>query len=119
MSKVWHVTGVSLALTLGLGVGVSLLGWLLGWHTALQFSNGLFVAGSVVIIVGLTGFFGGVGARADFKWMYVQSVGDRSLAEQSKLWLADALRGYNIVATSTLSGVLLIGLSILVDQIFG
>lgn len=119
MSKVWHVMGISLALTLGLGAGVGLLGWLLGWHTALQFSNGLFVAGSVVIIVGLAGFFGGVGARVDFKLMYAQSVGDRSLAERSRFWLADALRGYNIVATSTLTGVLLIAFSILVDQIFG
>lgn len=98
---------------------VALLGLILGWRTAVQYSNGLFMAGSVVVILGIAAVWGGFTARGNFAVTYAQSVSDMSIAERGKLWMLDALRGYNAVVVSAISGLLLIGLSILVYTLFG
>ena len=111
------VTGVTFALVVS--ILVALFGFVSGWRRPVQYSNGLFVVGAAVIIFGLLAVWGGFTSRGNFAMTYAQSVSDMSLAERSKLWMVDALRGYNVVTTCAVCGALLIGLSILVYQVFG
>ena len=83
----------------------SLPDWLAGHH--------------FVVILGLVAVWGGFTARGDFRITYAQSVSDMSIVERGKLWMLDALRGYNAVVVATICGVLLIGLSILTFNLFG
>ncbi len=44
-------------IALVVGILVSVIGWLLGWKTSVQFSNGLFISGGLIIVFGpLQGF---------------------------------------------------------------
>src|SRR5574338_711302 len=108
-----HVFTTGAALAAAVALLVALFGVLRGWQTAVQFSNGLFVTGSAVIILGLLAVWGGFTARGNFAITYAQSVSDMSIAERGKLWMLDSLRGYNALVVATISGVLLIGLAVL------
>ena len=110
------VTAAVLAVIISLLV--SLFGLVSGWRTSILFSNGMFVTGSAVIIFGLLSVWGGFTARGSFAITYAQSVSDMSILERGKLWMLDSLRGYNVVVVTTVCGVLLIGLSILIYQVF-
>lgn len=116
---VLRIAIMALLCTLILGALVGLYGWVAGWRSATEFSNGLFVTGSAVIIFGLLSAWGGFTSRGNFEMTYAQSVGDMSLAERVKLWTVDALRGYNVLIAATIIGALLIGLSVLIYTIFG
>ena len=110
------VTAAVLAALIGLLV--TLVGLVSGWRMAILYSNGMFVTGSAVIIFGLLSVWGGFTARGSFAITYAQSVSDMSILERGKLWMLDSLRGYNVVVVTTLCGVLLIGLSMLIYNLF-
>lgn len=111
------VTGFVLAV--GASLLVALYGLVAGWRTATHFSNGMFVVGSAVIIFGLLAVWGGFTSRGDFAMTYSQSVSDMSLPERTRLWMLDSLRGYHVVAVMTFCGILMIGLAVLIDKVFG
>ena len=111
------VTGFALAG--GSSTLVALYGFIVGWRTAVHFSNGMFVVGSAVIIFGLLAVWGGFTSRGDFAMTYSQSVSDMSLPERTRLWVLDSLRGYNVVAVMTFCGILMIGLAVLIDKAWG
>jgi hypothetical protein len=98
---------------------VAIFGLIAGWRSATQYSNGMFAMGSAVIIFGLLAVWGGFTSRGSFAINYSQSVSDMSLLERGKLWMVDSLRGYQAVAVMTVCGVLMIGLSVLIYEIFG
>ena len=52
--------GIAAGFVAGLAVGVvvGLFCWVSGWRSSLEFSNGLFVAGSAIIIFGLLSAWG-------------------------------------------------------------
>jgi hypothetical protein len=79
----------------------------------------MFAMGSAVIIFGLLAVWGGFTSRGNFAINYSQSVSDMSLLERGKLWMVDSLRGYQTVAVMTVCGVLMIGLSVLIYEVFG
>lgn len=106
------------AITIIVGGLTSLIGWIAGWHTTVQFSNGLFVAGSAVGLIGLLAVLGGYRARASFGIQYSQSTSDMNLSERTKMWVKDINQGYNALIVGVVSGALLIGLAIVVDKIF-
>jgi len=108
----------ALFLSLVIGLITSGIGALLGWETSTLFSNGLFIAGSACIILGIFTLLGGASIRADFSLLYGQSAGDASIAERTRRWVADMSQGYNALILLFLTGVLLIGLSILVGSLF-
>lgn len=111
------LTGIALGAAASVLVGV--FGLIAGWRTALHFSNGMFVVGSVLIIFGILMVWGGFTSRANFGMTYSQSVSDMSLGERSKLWVLDSLRGYNAVVVTTIGGGVMFGLSVLIYQLFG
>ena len=91
---------------------VVFMGLLLGWQTSTQFSNGLFVAGVLLLLIGLVSFQGYGQRTMSGPPVY----GDP--AERSKLWAADTFQGQNLLAFLGLSGLLLFGLSFLVGRLF-
>jgi len=113
-----HMLVIIPAITIIVGGLTALIGWLAGWHTTIQFSNGLFVAGSAVGLLGLLAVLGTYRARASFGIQYSQSTSDMNLSERAKLWVKDINQGYNALIVGVVSGVLLIGFAILVDKIF-
>lgn len=108
-----------LASGLVIGLLVALFGWVSGWRTAIQFSNGMFVTGSAIIIFGILAVWGGFTNRGNFAQTYAQTASDMSLPERAKLMYMDVLRGYNVLITATIVGVVLIGLSVLAYNLFG
>jgi hypothetical protein len=109
---------IILIITIVIGSAVALIGWIAGWQTSTQFSNGFFISGSVVGLVGLLTVLGGYRARASFGIQYSQSTSDMNLSERAKLWIKDLNQGYNALIVCIVSGALLIGLAILIDKLF-
>ncbi len=94
------------------GIVVSILGLMLGWKTSTQFSNGFFVAGVILIAIGLISFQGYSQRTVDWP------PDDLDPAKRSNLWAADISRGKNLMAFLGISGLLLFGLSFLVLRLF-
>jgi hypothetical protein len=109
------VTGVVLVALFGLLV--KLFGIVGGWRSTLQFSNGMFLMGLAVILLGLLFVWGGFTVRGSFFNIYSETVGELSLVERSRLWMLDSLRGYNVLVVAIICGALLIGLSVIIYTI--
>jgi hypothetical protein len=107
----------TLLLSLLVAMLVSALGWLLGWKTTTQFSNGLFLPGGILIVLGILSVMGGYGMRSDFKVIYSQSAGDMSTAGRAKRWAADMTQGYSAFIFLLVTGGFLVGLAALVGMV--
>jgi hypothetical protein len=94
------------------GIVVSIIGFMLGWKTSTQFSDGFFWAGVIMIAIGFISLQGYFQRAPD--WPPAHS----DPADRAKLWAADAFRGKTLMAIFGVSGLLLIGLSILVSSLF-
>ncbi len=114
-----RLIGVALLIAVLLGLVVLGLGWLRKWNTPIQYSNGFFAAGAISIVLGLFSVMGGFSMRSDFKVLYSQSAGAMNLAERGKLWMADITQGYGSLILLSLTGALLVGVSIFVGRLSG
>lgn len=89
---------------------VVLIGLKSEWKTSIQFSDGFFWAGALMIFIGFASYQG-----------YRQPIEGPEVyldpAERSHLWEADTFRGKNLMAVFGLSGLLLFGLSFLVGRL--
>jgi hypothetical protein len=94
------------------GIVVTILGLMLGWKTSIQFSNGFFWAGALMIIVGFVSYQGYSQRFGDGPQVYLEP------EERTQLWAADTFRGKNIMAMFGVSGLLLFGVSLLVGKLF-
>lgn len=94
---------------------VWIIGLASGWETV-DYSNGMFIAGALAIVVAILSSFDGWGHRAGSKQMDGQAAGEMSLAGRARLWVQDLTRGYNAVLLMSIVGILLIGLSVLVGS---
>ena len=99
------------------GIIVSLIGWLAGWNTSIQFSNGLFISGSLIIILGVFSIAGGYNKRADPNLTYAQSAGDMNLEGRARRLVADMRQEYHASIFLSLTGGFLIGMAILVGSV--
>jgi len=113
-----RMVGLTLLLALAIGAIVGCIGWLAGWKTGTQFSNGLFLPGALVIVAGLFSVMGGWGMRSDFRVVYSQSAGDMSVGERTKRWMADINQGYGAFVSLLLTGGFLVALAVLVGMIY-
>ncbi len=114
-----HLAGVIFVITFLAAVLIALIGWIAGWKTSLQYSNGYFITGAAVILLGMLSVIGNYQIRSNFGVQYSQSSGSMNLSERTRLWVADLRQGYNALIVCAISGGLLIGLAVLVDKIFG
>ena len=111
----------AILLSLVSGIVVAIAGIILGWQTSTQFSDGFFWAGAIVISIGFVNLMGMLSQRTVSGLPYSQSAVHLDVAERFKIWNADILRGYNLLAFLFISGLLLLGLSglvILVGRLF-
>ncbi len=100
-------------------LAIGLMGWILGWRTAVEFSNGFFMSGSAVIIFGLLALWAGFTSRGDFAQTAPALDGNEPVAQRIK-WIAiEVLRDYNVLATTAIIGLVMIGMSIVAYQFFG
>lgn len=102
----------AIVLTLISGIVVAILGVLLGWKTATQFSDGFFWAGAILISLGVLNILGGRNQPAS-GLPTSQSAVRVDYEERFKLWRADTRRGQNLLAWLGISGLLLFGLAYL------
>ena len=103
------------------GIIVSIIGLMRGWKTSTQFSDGFFWAGAIVISIGFVNLLGMFSQRTVSGLQYSQSAVHLDAAERFKIWEADILHGYNLMAFLGISGLLLFGLAgltILVGRLF-
>jgi hypothetical protein len=103
------------------GIVVAIAGLILGWKTSTQFSDGFFWAGAIVIAVGFVNVLGMFSQRTVSGLQYSQSAVHLDATERFKIWEADILHGYNLLAFLGTSGLLLFGLAglaILVGRLF-
>ncbi len=95
------------------GIAVAIIGLMLGWKTPTQFSDGLFWAGAIVILLGFASWRGY--SRGTFRGPPVHM----DPTERSRLWAADTWRGKNLIAVLGISGLLLFGSAIVVSLVGG
>jgi hypothetical protein len=91
---------------------VAIIGLILGWKTSTQFSDGFFWAGAILILFGFISLRG-YGYHST-GWLPAKL----DSADRARLWGADAFRGKILMAYLGISGLLLLGLSILVSRLF-
>lgn len=111
--------GLVLALTLVVTLVVLMIGWFGKWNTVAQFSNGFFAAGMILAVIGILSVAGGFAQRANFGILYSQSAGDASLGERAQRMVADIQQGYGVLVLLAGSGLLLMVISVAVNQLFG
>lgn len=100
---------------------VVITGFMLGWNSSTQFSDGFFWAGAIVISIGFVNLLGMFSQRTVSGLQFSQSAVHLDASERFKIWQADILRGYNLLAFLGTSGLLLFGLAglaILVGRLF-
>ena len=103
------------AIAAGIGAAVSLAGQLIGWQKAVQYANGLYIAGIALIGLGLLTISGGVAQRGNFSIRYAESASQRTLMERNQRWWSDTMQGYSMLITFCLIGGFLILAGVLVE----
>ena len=93
------------------GIVVSIIGLLLRWTTYIQFSDGFFWAGAIVISIGVINLMGMFSQRTVSGLEYSQSAVHLDATERFRIWESDMLHGYKLLAFLGTSGFLLLGLS--------
>jgi len=118
MKKLLQSLKKSLIISGIISVILLLAGLILAWKTAVQFSNGFFWAGAILIIFGALSIFGGYSMRSNFGVVYSQSAGDANILERTKQWITDTEQSYSIYVLLLICGAILMLLSVLIDVIF-
>ena len=120
-SKISHILrllGIISGLTFLVTLIVLIVGFALQWNTAVQFSNGFFIAGAIVILLGTLSVTGGFQQRASFPIVYAETAGDASLAERGQRMIADISQRYRVLVLLIGMGILLIGISMAIPELF-
>jgi hypothetical protein len=89
---------------------VLITGLVSGWKTFIQFSDGFFWAGAILMSLGFLNALSrssSTSAGPEYK----QAAGVSESDARFKLWQANTFQGYRILAILGLSGLLMLGLS--------
>jgi hypothetical protein len=108
-------------LTLISGIVVVTIGLTRGWRTPTQFSDGFFWAGAIILSLGFVNLLGTFSQRSVSGLQYSQSAVHLDATERFRIWEADILHGYKLLAFLGISGLLLLGLAglaILIGKLF-
>lgn len=116
--QILGLVGVILGITLVVSLIVIIIGWVYGWDKPVQFSNGFFVAGAIVILLGTLSVAGGFQQRANFPMLYAESAGQSSISERAQRMVGEINQRYGVLVLMIAAGVLLIGISIAIGTFF-
>lgn len=97
-----------------IGAVLGLAAFLFGARNPVHFSNVFFIAGGILIFIGLLSLMGGYRSRADFKTVYSQSAGDPNLNQRNQRWMADTLQSYSMLVYFVLTGGFLLAAGIFI-----
>ena len=93
------------------------LALLIGWRTAYQLGNCLFLIGGLVIGMGAFSIFGSWGSARNFRYQHAESAGLDDIPNRTKRTLADLEATYSFAAIAGLAGLLLILTSIILQSV--
>ncbi len=102
------LAGRILGTTILIALAVLLLGYFLGWNQPAQYSNGFFVAGAILVVIGVYTVFGGFAQRANFGMTYAESAGQAGIAERNQRTAGDIVQRYGTMIFLVVTGLLLI-----------
>ncbi len=102
----------AILLSLISGIVVAIIGSMLGWKTSIQFSDGFFWAGVILIAIGVISYQGYSRRTSEGPAVSLDP------ADRANLWAADTFRGKNLLAFFGISGLLLFGGAFLVGRLF-
>ena len=111
-----RLLGTILGSTLIGSLIVIIVGFVLRWNTPVQFSNGFFVAGVIVIVLGMFTITSGFEQRADPRLLYAESVSQDSLPERNQRLVSEIHERYGALTFMAVTGLLLIVLSVAISK---
>jgi hypothetical protein len=111
-THVFGLVGVILAITLVVSLIVLIVGLVYDWDQPVQFSNGFFIAGAIVILLGTLSVAGGFQQRGNFQMTYAESAGQASIPERAQRMMGDINQRYGMLVLMIGAGALLIGISV-------
>jgi len=114
----WRLLANTLLLALVIGLVVACAGWLLGWKASVQYSNGFFGVGGILIVIGILSVMGGFGGRADSHMLFSQSAGSMDINERNQRLVSDMTQGYQAFIFLFLLGGFLVALAVLTANVF-
>lgn len=97
---------------------VFLIGYLQRWSQQVQYSNGFFIAGAILIVMGIFTVAGGFTQRADFHIIYAETAGQANIAERNQRMAADITQRYGSMIFLLASGLLLILIAVGIGRFF-
>jgi hypothetical protein len=103
---------------LAMSVVVLVLGYILGWHELVTYSNAFFWAGAIWVVIGVFSVTSGFQQRANFGMTYAQTVSDANISERNQQMDADITERYGAMIFMTVTGLLLIGVAVATGQFF-
>lgn len=112
-----RLAGKILGTTILIAIVILVLGYLLIW-AAVQYSNGFFVAGAILIVMGVLSVASGFFQRADFHLVYAETAGDANLAERGQRMAEDITQRYGNMIFLLATGGLLILISVGIGNYF-
>jgi hypothetical protein len=114
----WKLAGKIFGTTIVIALAVLLLGYFLRWSQPAQYSNGFFLAGAIMVVMGVYTVVGGFEQRANFGMTYAESAGQANIAERNQRTAADIAQRYGTMIFLVATGVLLILIAIGIGQFF-
>jgi hypothetical protein len=107
-----RLVGIALVLTMLISLIVLGFGLIKQWDQPVEFSNGFFIAGAIVIVLGVFSVAGGFAQRANFPIVYAETATQASLSERTQRMMADINQRYGLIVLFGAVGILLIAISI-------
>jgi hypothetical protein len=108
------IVGTTVLITLA----VLLLGYFLSWNQPIQYSNGLFIAGAIMVVLGVYTVVGGFEQRASFGITYAESAGQAGIAERNQRTAEDITQRYGTMIFLGATGLLLILIAVGIGRFF-
>ncbi len=115
---VLRLIGMILGTTALISLAVLLIGYFLQWDDPFKFSNGFFMAGAILIVLGILSVTGGFTQRSNFGMLYSESAGQMNTNERNQRMLADMAQRYSAFVLLLVSGLLLMGISVALGSLF-
>ena len=113
-----RLAGKILVTTVLIALAVFLVGSFLHWNQPAQYSNGFFIAGAILIVLGVLSVAGGIAQRTNFDIVYAETVGQANIAERNQRTIAEITQRYGSMIYLFVTGLLLILIAVGIGQFF-